>query len=545
MSILDVFTFIFESDASKLKAGTDEAKKSADDVTKAMFDADHAASALGEGLKEVAIEAAAAIGALFAIDHVMDMVREQAEFADKLGKTAQMLEVNVSDLHAWGEAAARSGGSVEAFTESLKGVQAGLAMVATTGHSRAAPFFEELGIAMTDASGKARNVMDLLPEIASKIEGMGHAESTGLLRKMGFDDGTIILLQQGKKAVDELVARQKALGVVTKEDAEIAEKFNDQLDDVRQMLNRIYLTIGTLILPGFTWMLQKFEAVYMAIREHSDTFAVLGKGLLIVAGIITAVYLPAIASAAVATIAATWPFLLIAAAVAALFLAFDDLITYLNGGKSIIGDFISQFPLLENSLRAAIGVVQYAADMIVLLMQAIWDAITLGPAKAFDLAGERGEEMAKRLREAFAGMKENIAAVADFLTEKWQGFLDLLKKIPDLISGLLSKAGNFLGALGIGAAITAAPAAALPPDVQSGLAAGQSAIAETNTPLSSLTGTSLAAGNTSNSSNTVQIGKIEVNTQATDAQGISQGIGDGLDQHLRHALDQNSDGVAG
>lgn len=552
MSILDTFLFIFEADASKIKQGTDAAKKGADDVKKGMVDADAAASMLGKSLKEVAIGAAAAIGAMFTVDYVMGMISQQAEFADRLSKTAQMLDANVSDLHAWGEAVARAGGSVEGFSETLKGVQSGLAMVATTGHSRAKPFFDQLGISMLDASGKARNVMDLLPEIAAKIEGMSKADSTGLLRKMGFDDGTILLLQQGRKAVDDLVARQRALGVVTKEDAEIAERFNDQLDDTRQMLNHIYMVIGTTILPAFTWMLEKFEAVFMAVREHSDSFAVLGKGLLIVAGIVTAIYLPAMASAAVATLAATWPILAVAAAIAALVLAVDDVVTYLDGGKSVIGGFIEKWPLLGEYVEIVATQMQFFWDVLKALFGFIADVFSVGVSAAFDNLKSSIVGAVDRVLEKFPSLRSALVSLRDFMSDVvagmiagFQKFIDVLMIIPNMIGNVLKGAGKVLGMLGIGTLIGAAPVAAMPADVQAGLANGKTAIAQANTPLAAQTSTSLAGPRSVSNTNSVNVDKVEVHTQATDADGISQAIGDSLDTHLRQTLDQASDGVAG
>ena len=44
--------------------------------------------------------------------------------ADAMGKLANALDVDIEKMHAWGEAAARAGGSVESFQGSLQSLTA-------------------------------------------------------------------------------------------------------------------------------------------------------------------------------------------------------------------------------------------------------------------------------------------------------------------------------------------------------------------------------------------------------------------------------------
>jgi RNA-binding protein YlmH len=62
-------------------------------------------------------------------------------------------------------------------------------------------------------------------------------------------------------------------------------------------------------------------------------------------------------------------------------------------------------------------------------------------------------------------------------------------------------------------------------------------------PLNPQSSTSIA-NSRNNKTNNVTIQKVEVNTQATDAKGISQGIGDHLSKSMRQATANTDDGVA-
>jgi hypothetical protein len=247
------------------------------------------------------------------------------------------------------------------------------------------------------------------------------------------------------------------------------------------------------------------------VQEHKDTFKVLGE-IFIAAGIgILTYYLPAISAAAAATILATWPFLLAAAAVAALFLAIDDLVTFLNGGDSVIGDFAKEFPLLGDVIRAVAAAI--SGD--------------LGPA--LKMLGALSDGIVKRMREA------------------WQGFVDFILSIPNMIGDVIGRFGKFIASIGMAGVIGMSPAASLPRGFDEDLQAGKSALGETNTPLGARSSTSIFARGSrgGDRTNSVKIDKIEVNTQATDANGIAGAVGGAMDHQLRQTLDQHDDGVKG
>jgi hypothetical protein len=77
-----------------------------------------------------------------------------------------------------------------------------------------------------------------------------------------------------------------------------------------------------------------------------------------VTGAILAYYLPAIGAAAVSTIAAIGPYLLVAAAIvafgAAIALVYDDIMTFIEGGDSVIGMVVRMAQAFGGDVMAAI-----------------------------------------------------------------------------------------------------------------------------------------------------------------------------------------------
>ena len=106
--------------------------------------------------------------------------------ADAMGKLANALDVDIEKMHAWGEAAARAGGSVEGFQGSLQSLTTQLARQATVGTSRAAKMLEGVGIDAGEI-GRQRQAFDVMMDLAEKAETMGKQEFFGLGRYLGLD----------------------------------------------------------------------------------------------------------------------------------------------------------------------------------------------------------------------------------------------------------------------------------------------------------------------------------------------------------------------
>lgn len=94
-------------------------------------------------------------------------------------------------------------------------------------------------------------------------------------------------------------------------------------------------------------------------------------------------------------------------------------------------------------------------------------------------------------------------------------------------------------------AATPVPPTAVPQAVPVGVAAGRERLVEVQQlRVGETSSAAVTAGATNNRSTSVQVDRVEVNTQATDADGIAQGIGGALEREMRSAADAFDDGVA-
>ena len=256
--------------------------------------------------------------------------------ADAMGKLANALDVDIEKMHAWGEAAARAGGSVEGFQSSLEQMQGQLSRIALTGTSRMKKIFEGAGIDAGEM-GRQRDSFAVMMDLAEKAETMSKAEFFGLGRSLGLDRGTIMLLQQGRAALKDAIQAQKEFGVYTKEDAKLTADWNDRVADFGQVMKSFSAIIFRMILPAMTKFVEIVNKAVAFLRRHEKFVQAFFIGL---ATVITAVLLPALAKMAAAWLAnpMTLTITALVAALAGLALVFEDLAVWAEGGESAFGE---------------------------------------------------------------------------------------------------------------------------------------------------------------------------------------------------------------
>lgn len=339
------------------------------------------------------------IAPLTAALSTMGIFSQYTQTADRIGKTAARIGASAEDLQAFGEAAKRAGGSVEGFISSFESLNGQIQrMQAMGGKGRLTPILEQLGISATE-NGKAKDTFQILRELAGASERIGKQKFAGLARFLGLDQGTIMLLQSGRVAMDELIARQRALGVYTKEDFEITAKFNDAISDLQQSFRAMAAPILQVITPALTTLAKWLTKIVQTFREHQGFIVA---GLTVIAATMSGVLL----KAAIALGAALMPLLLPIAAIAGLGLIFDDIATYAEGGETAF--------------------------------QGLWEAI--GTPEDFKAVGQAVQDFASDVWETISGLAKDVGvgglfdAVIGVASELFGLVSDIVKSVLSLFS---------------------------------------------------------------------------------------------------------------
>lgn len=455
------------------------------DLDKGLKQAESKVSSFGDRIKARAL---AKLGALASVGFITSEVKNLTAVADDLGKIADRIGADVPKLQSWATASKLSGGSVQAFYGTAERLGAELQRIAITGKSRLLPFFESMGVATLDATGKAREVFDVLTDVAGAVEGMDRQTSAGLLKRLQLDEGTIGLLQMGKKGMQDLIRYERELGVFQKEDTVIAANYNDAMDRLTRTMNMSFLPVMRLFAPVLTEAAKAMTSAFAFIQKHSLAFEIALAGIALVIG---ALVLPSLWSLFVAIM--TNPITWIIAAIVGLILILEDLYVYAKGGKSQFEDLWKTLGTGEEVMAA----IQGAWDFLKAAAQIAWEILKY----ILKDLGIRVLELLRFIAMLGVGAMNVFKAIGGFINDYFitplENAWNTLKKIIDNLPSL-DGVKDFLGGR----------------------------YEQFFTPITPQLAGAGAGGN-----KTLEIGKIDIHTQATNADGIAADIGKGINKN--------------
>lgn len=483
MSVLDTFVFLFRGDTSQLSQQLNSAENNAENTANSI---DDSADKIKDSLTDAWNDAKNALLGYFAVSAFFENANDVAA----LYQTSQALNMNIEDLDAFGKASTAAGGDAEGFRDTLVDVSEKIGEALQDAESGAAETFKKFKIGLKDVQGQTKNAGDVFLELADAVQGMSKQEAIFKLKELGIGDNKAIeMILKGRKSLEEMIKTQKELGTVTKEDAEIAVKFKQSFSELTSVLKGAGNEVGSVVLP----ILSKFFGAIADIVGWLRANEKFATGFFIaIAGVLTYMYLPAVISAATATWAMIAPFLAVAipvvAAAAAFALLYDDIMTFLEGGDSMVGKVSQTYPIVGETIKTIAQIVGNSIDYMIAFFERLTDVI-LHPIESFN-----------QLKNA--------------AQETWDS---ITSKFGDTVFG------------GIDAAVGS---------VQGAFAS------VTGNPLGAQTSNSIANSANSSKTNNVKIDNVTVQTQATDAKGISAGISNALSNQMRQAVANSDDGVA-
>lgn len=374
MAIIDSFKILFGVDPSGVAKGMAQAE-----------------NRIKSGVQNIISNVLAPLTGALAIGNAFNNFISQA---DKLGLLADKLGMDVAEIDAWSAAVENAGGSAEAFQGTLKSFNDKLRNAALVGGGAGIEWLYYMGISAVNAEGKLKNLTEVLPDLADKVAGMSKTKSTYMLQQLGLDEGTIRLVQKGRKSVEELVGAMK-LFAYSKKDAETAREFNSAMNLLGKGTQSVANLIFSQLTPVVTQLANEFVKFIVFLREH-ENFVIAFFSVLVALSLkfLAAWLMNPVVAAIMAIIA-------VAALLAGII---DDLIAYMNGGGSALEDLWSIFGT--------------------------------------------GEEIAARLNAAWEGLKATGEALWNGLTEEVSRFASFfepaLKPIIGVFTSIFQLIGNIM-----------------------------------------------------------------------------------------------------
>lgn len=379
MSVLQTYFFMFEADTSKVKKGTEEGGKAADDLTKKLNTTDKAAENVGKTFLDLAKSAAKAASAVLALGAIKTITSNTADHTFAVAQQARALDMSVESLSTWQHAVIAAGGSAEGATGSLETLRTKFVEMSRFGAMMGPDsfMFKQLGLSAQDMKDSIKDPTVALGKLAETFGTLNKTQQLYIGKKLGLDQGTIAILSQGREKFEQIIAKQKELGAVTEKQAEAATKYKLAQMELVTVYETVKREITTELLPAFTWVIEKVQALISWFREHK-AFAIGFFGGMAV--IITTLLVPALTSAAVAMWALLAPLLAVILPILAVGAAFglvaDDVQKFLNGQNSVIGELSKKWPIVGKIVHGVADDIKESMDIIA---QAFTD-----PVKAFE-----------------------------------------------------------------------------------------------------------------------------------------------------------------
>ena len=370
-----------------------------------------------QGLKSVA----QSVGAIALFGYGSGLIKDFVNANTELARFSDTIHANVEDVQAWGKVLEKEGGSLQ----NLQGTLTRLSML----------------------SRGMREPTQLLRQMADRMKGMSYWQAKMYGSRFGIDEATIRVLQKGGREVDNLLARAKQLGVYNKAQLEQARKLKNSWIDLGQSVKYFGGQIAMNLLPAIQWMSEAFTTFGIFINEHSDaikdfltfiTSATIIKGLraLGIAGLTSAAWL------------AVW-----IVGLGALFLAFNDFMTYLRGGDSVIGRAVKSWKKFAEANQWVYTVLKLVAVGLAILLgpiitlatvMLIWgkDVVAYCIEKIVDLWNylTDGQCLTKDLGNAWKWfcdiMKSAFSAVYNWFVGKWDALIEKISKIKNFIGSV-------------------------------------------------------------------------------------------------------------
>lgn len=494
MAFLDVFGILFQSE------GIDEVTQDMQKLTKEERNAisetkklEKQQDAIEKKNLQTAKSVLSLVAAYVGYRKILSSVINISTSGEELYLLAKGAGVATESIERLGIALSNYGGSRSSATSTL----------ASLGMQLQGLKFGEGGAIQDVAMKYGINVMgengfataeEFLVNIAKRMETLDEMAQIDLGNRLGLDASTIMLLQQGVEGLTKELEKADKLKIFSKEDIEMSRKFQMQMREFYLSIQRVWASLARWLLPALQGFFKILTTVFGYLSEHRGFVLSFLAALAIGLGVVL-VKMSGISLAVLAMIA---PFI-IAGAIIGLFI--DDLLTFLEGGESVIGSVAEWFAKIFLFLFEL-------KDSIKDAFKDMWEGIV----DAFENIYAPIKAVGEAIVSLFGGIWERVVAgFTGFFGGIWDKIKSLSKYIPFLNGD------------------------------DTGIEEGRSALSSTQTPLSTMSTNNYDGGSNTN----VRVDNITVSTQATDANGIASDIGGAMNNELDMVSYQGAGGRAG
>lgn len=613
-------------------AATGDAARKADDLADSMREAGKSSDGLGADMARLNTElaktdglagkAGGSLGAVlksmaglaagfFAAGAAGAKFSETVAELETIGRTADSLNLPVEDVDAFSRSMVAMGGDAQGARDSLVDMAESIGEAVQDVESGRAKVYKQLGISLKDVNGQAITATEGMLRLSDAVAGMSKEEAIFRIKELGITDNrTVELILKGRKEMERMLKVQKEQSGVTKESVENARKYQEAMSRLNNAQDSITTQMAAALIPALTKVIEWVAKGVEWMRENKQTVVAFFGAI---AAVVAMVYLPAMVSAAAATLAATWPLILlgaiVTAAAAAFALLYDDIQNFLAGNDSLIGQISEKYPVVGETIKAVAEAIGAAWEGVKTYISDLWEALQpLGAAfsevfgaiggtvSAFlsllgNVVAKIGSILGVEMTGSFKSLGTMIGGVMDGIVSVIKAAVSYITSALKLVTGAINGVGSAVstvaGWIGFGddeeqkndsrnpqgseatqpeGTVNGKQVSPDVPTMRKGASTGRGggskndhssakdveAYVQTGNKMMSQANASplnaVSSGAISNSVATtnketnIQVGEVIVNTQATDAEGVANGVAGSLESQLAQVDSEFSTG---
>lgn len=302
-----------------------------------------------------------ALGAAIGFSKIASFVESTAQAAFELETLSVKTGATVKEIQKLGYMLKLSGGNAEDAGKLLFELNQQLTNASGTGLYYAETL-RRLGIATKDTSGKNRGLTDILPDVARAMDKAStEAQRTQIALRV-FGQGGLEalrpLLKKGSAGIRELAGEFETLNLgLSRESVEANAALGKEFARLGMASKSLTGTLVAALAPVIRVIVKLAVRTQAVILEWTKKTTLLASAVTLLKTALAAYALvqsramlpgllrsiQAFIKLRTAVFGASVPFVLVAAAVAFLFLVFDDLFSLMTGGESLIGRLLDKF----------------------------------------------------------------------------------------------------------------------------------------------------------------------------------------------------------
>lgn len=307
-------------------------KNQADETKKAKEKTEDFTRSINNGVKALT----AFLGTIMVSSGLAKLITDVNQANDKLNFLSKNLGMNATEVKKWQNMAEMAGGTADSMTASLSNLSKSLWDLVTIGDASVLPYFNALNVGVVDSTGNIRNLDDILLDVSDSLSKMSRPQAYNIAKNMGFDEGTINTLLQGRDAMERQLAAQKDIVISSKEELAISRKLNEQNALVSKQWEGLKTLIANYLTPYFLKLSERLTAWLDYLNRNRDGAILIFKGIATIIGL---TLIPLALKAAMAFAGMFAPLLtgvgIIALLGTAIFGLFNDYEVWKRGGKSM------------------------------------------------------------------------------------------------------------------------------------------------------------------------------------------------------------------